>query len=178
MLFAMLFFASFCPALSLLKIQTKDKEIHWLIHQTINPFYNKLFICKPLKAELDCGLFLQTWKSKILASLTRKAHRSLTQTLDKSSGKHMSSHTTSLCHTHRHYTQRPPIPTVFFTQHWPPPNSSRGCLTGWHVKTVIFRHTSPAVCWLFSWYHGDRKGRERAANKVRGHSSSPNSPDY
>lgn len=24
-----------------------------------------------------------------------------------------------------------------------------------HVKTVIFRHTSPAVCWLFPWCRGD-----------------------
>lgn len=36
------------------------------------------------------------------------------------------------------------------------PTCSRS-LTGWHVKTVIFRHTYPAVCWLFSWYHGDSK---------------------
>lgn len=103
----------------------------------------------------------------------REAERSLAQT-----ASNMETHTRTHTHTqttplppHRHYTpKRPPNSSVFFTQHWPPPSSSSS-LPGWHVKTVIFRHTSPAVCWLFPWCRGDS---ERASGEQgAGLASSP-----
>ena len=48
---------------------------------------------------------------------------------------------------------RPPNSSVFSTKHWPPLSSSS--LPGWHVKTVIFRHTSSAVSWLCPWCRRD-----------------------
>lgn len=41
--------------------------------------------------------------------------------------------------------------------HSPPLSRSSSHLPGWHVKTVIFRHTSPAVCWLSPRCCGDRE---------------------
>lgn len=78
-------------------------------------------------------------------------------------------------HTHTyfastHMQQRVlPIPLSSSHTRSPPLSSGSGShLPGWHVKTVIFRHTSPAVCWLSPRCWGDR---ERVSGEQGAHPS-------
>lgn len=142
------------------RLLTDMAERHQREYQCTPPVSFFPFTLKVTLAEVWTGLLSRNIKCKTLLFK-----------LEERQTDYTNAHT----HMHTHILLRHTCSNVssqflcLLRTHSPPLSSgSSSHLPGWHVKTVIFRHTSPAVCWLSPWCWGDR---ERVSGEQGAHPS-------